>query len=172
MTTDPRNDLPADLFRSAFRRHAAGVAIITAALGSVPHGFTATSIASLSADPPRFTFNMAMTSSSWPAIEAAEYIGVHMLGHGNRGLADTFARSRERFKNAGWAEGDFGVPVLEGVTGWLVGRIEARIPFGNNAVIVAQVVGGGRGPAAGDEGGPLLYHSGRYALPANLDYEI
>ncbi|MCU1522240.1 MAG: flavin oxidoreductase, partial [Arthrobacter sp.] len=44
-------------FREMFRRHAAGVAIITANHNGVPFGFTATSVASLSAKPPRFTFN-------------------------------------------------------------------------------------------------------------------
>ncbi|MBW4095656.1 MAG: flavin reductase [Acidobacteria bacterium] len=163
---------PGELFRSAFRQHAAGVAIITASHENLPFGFTATSLASLSAVPPRFTFNMAITSHSWPAVKSAEYIGVHMLGNAHRDLADSFARSKDRFNDAVWATGDFGVPVIAGVTGWLVGRVEARYVFDNNAVIVAQVVGGGNGPvdAGPENAGPLLYHSGQYARPASLDY--
>ena len=80
-------------FREMFRRHAAGVAIITANLNGKPFGFTATSVASLSAEPPRFTFNMARSSSSWPAVANAEYIGVHMLGLENQALADIAAGS-------------------------------------------------------------------------------
>lgn len=40
-----------DLLRSVFRRHAAGVAVITAQDATGPVGFTATSLSSVSADP-------------------------------------------------------------------------------------------------------------------------
>lgn len=52
-------------FKQAFRRHAAGVAIITArGPEGRPVGFTATSLASLAATPPLATFNMARTASA------------------------------------------------------------------------------------------------------------
>lgn len=159
------------LFKEGFRRHAAGVAIITAMRDGVPYGFTATSVASLSAEPPRLTFNMALTSSSWPAVEAATHLGVHFLGVANQPLADRFARTRDRFDEHNWDLGPQGVPVLHGVRGWLVGLIEARIPFDNNAVIVARIVDGGAS-AADDATDPLLYHSGRYYLAGDLGYEI
>ncbi|MCU1553075.1 MAG: flavin oxidoreductase, partial [Arthrobacter sp.] len=92
-------------FKEMFRRHAAGVAIITANYNGVPFGFTATSVASLSAKPPRFTFNMARTSSSWPAVANTTYIGVHMLGLENQDLADRFARTRNRFEGDHWELG-------------------------------------------------------------------
>lgn len=155
-------------FREAFRRHAAGVAIVTTYLDGKPFGFTATSVASLSAEPPRFTFNMAQTSSSWPAISRAEYIGVHMLGEENQPLADRFARTKDRFGGDHWVLGAHGVPILKNVTGWLVGRIVERFSFDTNAVIVAEVVGG----ELNDPGSPLLYHSGRYSRPSPLEYEI
>ncbi|MET9972722.1 flavin reductase family protein, partial [Streptomyces sp. NPDC006356] len=41
-----------DLLRSVFRRHAAGVAVITARGETGPVGFTATSLSSVSAEPP------------------------------------------------------------------------------------------------------------------------
>ncbi|WP_083956192.1 flavin reductase family protein [Tersicoccus phoenicis] len=159
------------LFREGFRRHAAGVAIITAMRDGVPYGFTATSVASLSAEPPRLTFNMAVTSSSWPAVEAATHLGVHFLGVANQPLADRFARTRDRFDEQNWELGPQGVPILRGVRGWLVGLIEARIPFDNNAVVVARIVDGGA-PTGEDPMNPLLYHSGRYYLAGDLDYQI
>ncbi|MGF6836041.1 flavin reductase (DIM6/NTAB) family NADH-FMN oxidoreductase RutF [Paenarthrobacter sp. TE4293] len=155
-------------FREMFRRHAAGVAIITANLNGKPFGFTATSVASLSAEPPRFTFNMARSSSSWPAVANAEYIGVHMLGLENQALANRFARTRDRFEGDHWAPGPHEVPILKDVSGWLVGKIQMRLSFENNAVVVVEVVDG----QVGDDGTPLLYHSGAYSKPAPLDYEI
>lgn len=155
-------------FREMFRRHAAGVAIITANLNGKPFGFTATSVASLSAEPPRFTFNMARSSSSWPAVANAEYIGVHMLGLENQALADRFARTRDRFDGDHWEPGPHDVPILKDVSGWLVGKIQMRLSFENNAVVVVEVVDG----QVGGEGTPLLYHGGAYSKPAPLDYEI
>lgn len=155
-------------FREMFRRHAAGVAIITANLNGSPFGFTATSVASLSAEPPRFTFNMARSSSSWPAVANAEYIGVHMLGLENQALANRFARTRDRFDGDHWEPGPHDVPILKDVSGWLVGRIQMRLSFENNAVVVVEVVDG----QVGQDGTPLLYHGGAYSKPAPLDYEI
>ncbi|MGW9415187.1 flavin reductase family protein [Arthrobacter cupressi] len=156
-------------FREMFRRHAAGVSIITADLAGSPFGFTATSVASLSAEPPRFTFNMSRSSSSWPAIANSTYIGLHMLGHENEALADRFARGGgERFEGDHWEPGPFGVPLLKNVTGWLIGKIQMRLSFENNAVVVVEVVDG----QVGEDGSPLLYHSGSYGQPVPLDYEI
>lgn len=155
-------------FKEMFRRHAAGVAIITVNHGGVPYGFTATSVASLSAEPPRFTFNMARSSRSWPAVANASYIGLHMLGSENQELADRFARAANRFEGDHWEHGPRDVPVLKDVTGWLIGKIQMRLSFENNAVVVVEVVDG----QVGEDGAPLLYHSGTYSQPAPLDYEI
>ena len=44
--------LGADAFKGVFRRHPAGVAVITTVVDGEPVGFTATSVISVSADPP------------------------------------------------------------------------------------------------------------------------
>jgi flavin reductase (DIM6/NTAB) family NADH-FMN oxidoreductase RutF len=157
---------PGSAFRGVFRRHAAGVAIITASYNGQPFGFTATSVASLSAEPARFTFNMSRGSSSWPAVANTSYVGVHMLGLNNQVLADRFARTSDRFGGDHWSPGSHGVPLLHGVAGWLIGRITLRLSFENNAVVVAEVTEGGTGA----DGAPLLYHGGGYAAPT--DYII
>ncbi|MFD4631809.1 flavin reductase family protein [Streptomyces sp. NPDC058284] len=149
-----------DLLRSVFRRHAAGVAVITAARGSRPAGFTATSLTSVSAEPPVVSFGIGTGSSSWPTVSEAEYVGVHILGEHQQDLAATFARSgADRFgAPTSWREGPEGVPVLDGVLAWLVCRIVARVPAGDHRIVLAQAVVGDHA----DEGRPLLYHQGRF----------
>ncbi|MFF8267067.1 flavin reductase family protein [Streptomyces sp. NPDC016562] len=149
-----------DLLRSVFRQHAAGVAVITGQDDGRPVGFTATSLNSVSADPPLLSFTIATRASSWPAVRDGEYLGVHILGEHQRELAGLFARSgADRFGPAtGWSEGPHGVPVLDGVLAWLVCRVVARVPAGEHRVIIAEVVVGD--PAG--EGRPLLYHQGRF----------
>jgi flavin reductase (DIM6/NTAB) family NADH-FMN oxidoreductase RutF len=155
-------------FKEMFRRHAAGVAIITVNYQGEPYGFTATSVASLSAQPPRFTFNMARSSSSWPAVANTTHIGVHMLGLENQELAERFARTKNRFGGDHWELGPHDVPILKDVAGWLIGKIQMRLSFENNAVVVVEVVDG----QVGEDGSPLLYHAGGYGQPVPLDYEI
>ncbi|MGW5783279.1 flavin reductase family protein [Streptomyces sp. NPDC003757] len=149
-----------DLLRSVFRRHAAGVAVITAPGPGGPVGFTATSLTSVSARPPLLSFGIGTGSSSWPAVSEAEHVGVHLLGEHQEELAATFARSgADRFAApTAWREGPKGVPVLDGVLAWLVCRAVARVPAGDHRIVLAEVLVGD--PAG--EGRPLLYHQGRY----------
>ncbi|MGW6710118.1 flavin reductase family protein [Streptomyces sp. NPDC054956] len=157
-----------DLLRSVFRRHAAGVAVITAESGGRPVGFTATSLNSVSADPPLLSFTIGTGSSSWPGIRDSEYLGVHILGEHQSALAGLFARNgADRFgPETDWAPGPHGVPVLDGVLAWLVCRVVARVPAGEHRVIIAEAVAGDpAGDPVGDPAGqarPLLYHQGRF----------
>ncbi|MBC9729705.1 flavin reductase family protein [Streptomyces sp. TRM68367] len=155
----PRIATP-DLLRSVFRRHAAGVAVITARGDAGPVGFTATSLTSVSAEPPMLSFGIGTGASSWPAISATGHVGVHLLGEHQQELAATFARSgADRFgPPTAWREGPEGVPVLDDVMAWLVCRVVARVPAGDHRVVLAEVL-------LGDPGGigrPLLYHQGRF----------
>jgi len=149
-----------DLLRSAFRRHAAGVAVITAQRSGRPVGFTATSLTSVSAEPPLISFGIGTGGSSWPVISEAAHVGVHILGEHQEGLARTFARSgADRFgAPTSWREGPEGVPVLDDVLAWLVCRVVARVPAGDHRIVLAEVV---VGDPSGD-GRPLVYHQGRF----------
>ncbi|WP_367039325.1 flavin reductase family protein [Streptomyces sp. Je 1-332] len=149
-----------DLLRSVFRRHAAGVAVITAQGPGGPVGFTATSLVSVSAEPPMLSFGIGTKASSWPAVSEAEHVGVHILGEHQLDLATTFARSGADRFGAGtrWYEGPEGVPVLDGTLAWLVCRVAARVPAGDHRIVVAEAVVGD--PAGA--GRPLLYHQGRF----------
>ncbi|MEV0039306.1 flavin reductase family protein [Streptomyces sp. NPDC056909] len=148
-----------ELLRSVFRRHAAGVAVITAQ-SDHPVGFTATSLNSAAAEPPLVSFGVGTSSSSWPVLAEATHVGVHILGEHQRELAATFARSgADRFAPpTAWRTGPEGVPVLDGVLAWLVCRVVARVPAGDHRLVIAQVVVGD--PAG--SGRPLLYHQGRF----------
>ncbi|MFD7613905.1 flavin reductase family protein [Streptomyces sp. NPDC059828] len=149
-----------DLLRSVFRRHAAGVAVITAAQGERPVGFTATSLNSVAAEPPLVSFGIGTASSSWPVVSQAEHIGVHILGEHQSELAATFARSgADRFAPpTTWHSGPEGVPVIDGVLAWLVCRVVARVPAGDHCIVIAEAVAGDPDGA----GRPLVYHQGRF----------
>jgi flavin reductase (DIM6/NTAB) family NADH-FMN oxidoreductase RutF len=152
-----------EAFKRAFRRHAAGVAAVTALdPDGKPVGFTATSLASLAAVPPLATFNMAQVASAWPAMFVGNHVAIHTLGPRTRHLAERLAADNsQRFVGDHWKPGPYGVPILGGVTSWMLGRIIEVHPVHNSAVIVIQIETGALGPA--DEA--LLYHERAYRTP-------
>ena len=160
---DPHAPVDLAAFKHAFRRHASGVAVITSARADgTPVGFTATSLASLSAVPPLATFNMARSASAWPAIVENDRVVIHMLGVRNRAVAERLSGPNEqRFVGDHWYRGPYGLPVLKDVASWMVGRIIERVQVHNNAVVVVQVEEGGIGEA--DQA--LLYHERTYRVP-------
>ena len=160
---EPRiaDDLSA--FKLAFRRHAAGVAVVTGRTpeGS-PVGFTATSLASLAAVPPLATFNMARISTAWPAVEHTDHVLIHLLGARNRGLADRLSGPHDdRFDGDHWSPGPLGLPLLRDVPAWMLGGIVERVPVHDNAVVVVRIEDGGLGA----EDDALLYHERTYMAP-------
>jgi flavin reductase (DIM6/NTAB) family NADH-FMN oxidoreductase RutF len=159
-------DADLDAFRQAFRRHAAGVAAITTrGPDGKPLGFTATSLASLAANPPMATFNMATVSSAWPAMTVGNHVAIHMLGPRSRHLAERLAADHDvRFTGDHWAPGPFDLPILEDVTAWMVGEIIHVFPVHNNAVVVVRIVAGKLGP----DDDALLYHERRYLKPGEI----
>jgi flavin reductase (DIM6/NTAB) family NADH-FMN oxidoreductase RutF len=164
VTHEPTDDIEA--FKRAFRRHAAGVAVVTSRdPDGSPVGFTATSLASLAAVPPLATFNMAQISSAWPAMTVGNHVAIHTLGPASRHHAERMAGDRElRFAAEHWSPGPLGIPILAGVTSWMIGRIVAVHPVHNNAVVVVQIEDG----ALGDEDEALLYHEREYMRPTAL----
>ena len=90
MSADP------DLFKAAFRGHPAGVALITARTADGPSGLTASSVASLSVDPPALSFSVTRATGSAGAILSADSYVVHLLAGQHAALARAFAGRLER----------------------------------------------------------------------------
>jgi len=158
----PVNALPVDAarFRRVFRRHPAGVVVITVDSEAGPAGFTATSLASVSAQPPSVSFGISARSSTWPHVRDAGSVVVNFLGAHQEGLARRFATSGlDRFAApTRWRRLTGGEPVLDGVTGWLRAEVRSLIPVGDHHLVLAQVVE----TDLREGSAPLLYHDGRY----------
>lgn len=150
----------ADQLRAAFRRQAATVAVVTAAGPHGPAGFTATSVASVSAEPPLLSFNIARTSSSWPVISTAALLGIHLLAAGQEELAGRFARrGQDRFAPpTRWRSGPDGVPVLDGCLAVMVAAPIQTYEAGDHAIVVARILR----VTLTERAGPLLHHDGRF----------
>lgn len=156
-------DSAAATYRAALRRHPAGVTIITLDAGNGPVGFTATSFASLSLDPPLVSFNIAHTSSSIEALRASKSMVVHLLGDHQLALAQRFsAGADQRFADEStWVPLPTGEPLLLGTRCWIRACISRLIEAGDHTLVLADVAEIHIEPGGGDST-PLLYHEGRY----------
>lgn len=156
-----------DAFIDAFRRHAAGVTVITTVTpDGKPAGFTATSIASLSATPPLATFNMATTASSWPAIEHGTWVAIHVLNASNAGIARRFSGDADqRFLGETTVPGPHGLLIASDASAILIARIVSRTVIGNAATVAVEIEQG----IFNEAGEPLLYHDRAYHRLRELD---
>ncbi|GAB3715482.1 flavin reductase family protein [Nocardiopsis nanhaiensis] len=131
-----------ELFRIAFRNHAARVAIITAEDGDGPLGLTATSVISVSADPALLAFSLSGRSRTAARIARVDTVVVHLLSAGQVELAKRFSVSGvDRFAApASWRRLATGEPLLLGVDSWLRGRIVRRCAVADATLSVVDVL--------------------------------
>ncbi|MDM4761751.1 flavin reductase family protein [Galbitalea sp. SE-J8] len=146
-------------FKLAFRNHPAGVAIITTDAGDGPVGLTATSVFSVSAEPPLLVFSLSTTSSSAPAIARADTVVVHLLGAHQLDAAKLFATSGvDRFADPdSWDRLITGEPYLPAAPTWIRGRIINRMDAGGSTVVAVHALQAKQ--TDGTDPAPLVYHN-------------
>ncbi|ALE06607.1 hypothetical protein AL755_15955 [Arthrobacter sp. ERGS1:01] len=148
-------------FKDAFGGHPAGVSIITADIGTGPVGITASSVASVSAEPPILAFSLASQSGSAAAIAVADTLVVHLLTADDLALAQAFASPvAERFTGAmDWSRLETGEPLL-GHGGYALRcEVLSRTRAGGSLLVAAAVVGI---IAPDTPGHPMVYHRRGY----------
>ncbi|WP_127502628.1 flavin reductase family protein [Actinoplanes solisilvae] len=146
----------AEQFKAAFRRHPTGLAIITA---PGPVGLTASSVASVSADPPALSFSVMGSASARALLDAPSFV-VNLLGPGSIALARAFAGpGGPRFTaDQGWDQLPTGEPVLTTASASLRGTPLSTVPVGTSTVVIAEI----HAVLLGVPGGHLIYHNRDY----------
>ncbi len=144
-----------DEFKAAFRHHPGGVSLITTIGSAGPVAMTATSVASVSAEPPLLVFSVSTMSSSHATLTAADVVVVHLLDARHRHLAKLGATSGiDRFADTSlWTALATGEPVFHG-TRWVRARVVGRFEAGTATLVVAQAL---QSDLAADVGDALVY---------------
>jgi flavin reductase (DIM6/NTAB) family NADH-FMN oxidoreductase RutF len=152
-----------DDFRSLFRGHPSGVSVITATGPDGPVALTASSVASVSADPPLLVFSVSALSSATPTLLAADSIVVHLLDADDLDIARLGATSGiDRFADtASWAPLPTGEPLFRGVRAWVRCAVVSRMDAGGSTVIAAHALQAhlARDVAADGASAALVYHN-------------
>lgn len=150
-------------FIAAFGNHPAGVSVITADAGNGPVALTATSVCSVSVDPPMLAFSASSRSSSTPTIRSAETLVVHLLNSEQLPIAQLGATSGiDRFADTSiWDRLGTGEPYFPGAAVWIRGRIVNTLDARGATLVLVEAleVGGKGGNPSLNAGQPLVYHS-------------
>lgn len=152
-----------DVFRQAMRQLAGGVSVITVGEGADRTGLTATSVTSLSTEPPTLIVCIDRASSSWPLLEKYGHFGVNFLGEEHREIADRFAgrggvKGAARYDGAEWETIASGAPILRNAHAAIDCEVEETILRHSHAIIIGRVLA-----ARTSEGQhPLVYWRGGY----------
>jgi flavin reductase (DIM6/NTAB) family NADH-FMN oxidoreductase RutF len=138
---------------SLYSRLAAGVTVVAASGVDGPTGMTASSVTSVSLEPPLLLVSLAQQSRTLAAILARRSFAVHLLRSDQRALAERFSGGAgPRFRGLPHRT-VLGAPVLGDVLGWSVCRLEAEHSHGDHTLVIGRVVAAGVGT-----GRPLLWH--------------
>lgn len=131
-------------FREAFRRHPAGVAVITADPGERPVAMTVSSLISVSAAPPIVAFSLSTKSASSEPLLRAETMVIHLLRYADIDLAQLCASSgANRFgPEIAWERLPTGEPRYTGVATWFRARRLGLLPIEGATLVAAELLEG------------------------------
>ncbi len=170
VATDTVIDSPAELpvnadvalgFRSAMRRLASGVAIVTAQGEEAPVGMAATSITSLTMDPPAVLVCINQSASIHPHLSPKAPISINILSQHQRDVSAAFggtvARDK-RFTVGHWVPDHNALPMLDEAQANLSCAIEQIMPYGTHSIVIARV----EAVRVSEMVEPLIFQDGKY----------
>ena len=108
-----------------------------------------------SINPGRVLACVSKANHTYPAASRAEVLAVHYLGADDRPLAELFGGETgdriDKFARCSWRPGPEGVPIVDGVKGWVAGPIVGRLDVGDHVAFVVEAVWGGLNEAGPGE---------------------
>lgn len=118
-----------------------GISLIAAIIDGHPVGLLANSFTSMSLDPPLVSVNVALTSTTWPALRDATRMGISILSADHVDDVKMLSRpSAERFTNIDWYETEDGAVLLTGSSATFQVSLEAEVDAGDHALALLRVL--------------------------------
>lgn len=155
--TRESNTIDLDAFRGAMRLFPAAVSIIAAEKDGVRHGYTATAVCSLSAEPARILTCADKTNGNHELIVEAGRFSVNLLAEDQAELASRFAAKpvESRFDSGEWHASGGGAPMLMGAVIAFDCVLERYVELETHCVFFGLIV------ASAVEEKPALMYSDR-----------
>ncbi len=155
------DDVPV-LFRAAMRRLAASVSIVVACdEEGPPTGMAATSITSLTVDPPAVLVCVNRTASLHALLVPRAPLSINLLSSHQHDVSAAFGGGvprERRFEIGNWRDNGYGLPMLDEAQANLRCVIDAMLAYGTHSIVIARVLE----VRVSDHVAPLIYQDGRY----------
>ncbi len=156
-------DIAGDLFRNGLRQLAGAVSVIATGSGETRGGLTATSVTSLTVDPPTILVTVNRSASAYPTLTAERRFTVNILSDRQQPIADRFsgrtgAKGAERFDGSSWTTLATGAPVLADALAVIDCALEEVIERHSHGILIGRV----KALRLDTEAGALLYWRGIY----------
>lgn len=154
--------LEPDLFKRGMRRLASGVSIITTVDAGERHGMVATSVCSVSAEPPTLLVCVNRAATSHAAIRRAGFFCVNLLAETDDALARRFStpvEREQRFGDRQWTTLATSAPALVGALASFDSEVVEAVDVQSHTVFIGRVMAIELWQA---DFVPLVYHDGRF----------
>lgn len=148
-------------FKGAMRRLASGVAVVTANGANGPLGLTATSITSMTAEPPTVLVCVNQSASLHAALAVGQPICINLLSRHQQDVSGAFGGKlppEERFGIGVWEPDHNGVPRLAEAQANISGKIDVLTPYCTHSIVIARI----ENVRLTDPVSPLIYQDGGY----------
>lgn len=157
------SSVDSDSFKDSMRHLAGAVSVITVGKGDDRTGFTATSVSSLSVDPPSILVSLNRASSSWETLQRHGHFAVNVLAHDQQHIADRFSgrggiKGADRYLGGQWQELVTGTPALVDALTVLDCELEEAIDRHSHSILIGRV----RAVTTRTDARPLIYWHGSY----------
>lgn len=143
------------------RRLAASVAVVAAKGEAGPVGIAATSVTSLTVDPPAVLICVNRSTLLHGLLVPTAPLSVNLLARDQQDVSAAFGGGvpqEERFQIGDWREGSTGLPELAGAQANLGCVIDAMLAYGTHSIVIARVLRA----SVSDAVAPLIYQDGAY----------
>lgn len=151
-------DLDPAAFKSAMRRLAGGVTVVTSRHGATVNGMTATAVCSVSADPPLVLVVLNRASASHGVVARGGAFALNFLAEDQVEIATYFAgRDGKTFDAVPHRLGVTGCPLIEGAAAKLECVVDSQHDEGTHTIFVGSVL-----HAETAENAPLAYCDGAF----------
>jgi flavin reductase (DIM6/NTAB) family NADH-FMN oxidoreductase RutF len=156
-------------FRSAMRRFAATVSVISTACRGDRHGMTATAVTSVSMDPPSLLVCVNQRGRLSDMMQQAERFCVNLLHTEHVAVSRSFADPNlpERFASGLWHDDARGMPYLADAQVAIFCAKTLAVPYGSHTIFIGDV----EDLKIRDDISPLLYQNATYGVCEPLRQE-
>ncbi len=157
---------PEALLKSFMRNVAQPVFIVTAKSSIGYSAFTASSVTSISLDPPLMMVSVAKGSKSHDPLVNSRYFIISLLDRSGANVASIMAGREdplEKLKKAGFKDTKYG-PLVNGSIAYLALEKYRVYEGGDHSIVLGKII---YGDVPGEVECPLLYHNRRYTSIRN-----